>query len=261
MHHRLPDTYATERRTLQVVATHVIARRLHDATGRFGLRATPGGFGTPQFETSDTGRERLRLAGDRLVRERLDPTASTTSTPVDGVTLAELAAFAGVRLDHDDDVDDGDAERFSVGHDTPSLGDTDHPLTIGVETFRAIGDWFAVVAAALDAVAGSATDPRSTPSVAQIWPEHFDLAVDLAFDPNRADIRRANVGGSVGDGFEAEPYLYVGPWTDDRPGDPEFWNAPFGAVLRRTDLLASHDPAGSAAAFFDRGLTLLATAA
>lgn len=257
MYHRLPDTYPTERRTLQVVATHVIARRLHDATGRFGLRATPGGFGTPQFETSDAGRERLRLAGDRLVRERLDPTAATTSTAVDGATLAELAAFAGVRLTGGD----GDAEQFSVGHDTPSLGDIDRALTIGTDTFRAIGDWFTVVAVALDAVAGSVTDPRSNPSVAQIWPEHFDLAVDLAFDPHRADARRVNVGGSVGDGFEAEPYLYVGPWTDDRPGDPTFWNAPFGAVLRRTDLLASDDPAGAAAAFFDHGVTLLASAA
>lgn len=257
MHHRLPDTFPTERRLLQVVATHVIARRLHEATGRFGLRATPGGFGTPQFETSgpDARRERLRMAGDRLVRERFDPTASTTSRPIDGATPRELATFAGAHLPGDGN------DQFSVGHDTPSLGDPDRPLAIGPGTFRAIGEWFTLVAAALDAVAGAVTDRRSTPSVAQIWPEHFDLAFDLAFDPTTADTRRVNVGGAVGDGFEAEPYLYVGPWTDDRPGDPAFWNAPFGAVLRRADLLTSPDPAAAAAAFFTRGLTLLATAA
>lgn len=257
MHHRLPDTYPTERRLLQVVATHVIARRLHDATGRFGLRTTPGGFGTPQFETSgpDARRERLRVAGGRLVSERLDPSATTTSMPIDGSTLLELAAFAGVEFTGSGN------EEFSVGHDTPSLGDPDRPLTIGAETIRAIGDWFTLVATALDAAAGAVTDRRSTPSVAQIWPEHFDLAFDLAFDPTAADTRRVNVGGAVGDGFEAAPYLYVGPWTDDRPGDPAFWNAPFGAVLRRADLPASPDPAAAATAFFARGLTLLATAA
>ena len=32
---------------LQRIATHVLARARFAATGRFGLRATPGGFGTP----------------------------------------------------------------------------------------------------------------------------------------------------------------------------------------------------------------------
>ena len=42
---------------------------------------------------------------------------------------------------------------------------------------------------------------------------------------------RVNLGASPGDGFHAEPYLYVGPWGPHRPGAPGFWNAPFGAVL------------------------------
>lgn len=251
MHHRLTDTYPTERRSLQVVATHVLARRLHAATGRFGLRATPGGFGTPQFEETGSGREQLRVSRGHLVRERLDPHATTSTMPLDGATLRELATFAGVRLTGDASVE------FSVGHDTPSIGDIDRAVAISTETFRVIGDWFTIVAAALDAVAGSVTDNRSTPTVGQIWPEHFDLAFDLAFDPDRADTRRVNLGGAVGDGFEPEPYLYVGPWTGDRPGDPEFWNAPFGAVLRRTDLLDKDDPVSVASAFFQTGLALL----
>jgi hypothetical protein len=47
---------------------------------------------------------------------------------------------------------------------------------------------------------------------------------------------KVNLGGSPGDGFCAEPYLYVGPWTSDRPGDPAFWNAPFGAIARASAL-------------------------
>ncbi len=253
MPNRLPDTYPTERRALQVVTTHVVARRLHAATGRFGLRATPGGFGTPQFETPDVGRERLRVTGGRLVRERLDPTATTESMPIDGSTLLELAAFAGVELTG------ADADAFSVGHDTPALGDIDRRIGVGTETTRVIGDWFGIVAGALDAIVGTVTDARSTPTVAQLWPEHFDLAFDLAFDPDATDTRRVNVGGAVGDGFEPEPYLYVGPWTDDRPGDSDFWNAPFGAVLRRDDVFAGDDPTDVAAAFLERGLAMLST--
>jgi hypothetical protein len=45
-----------------------------------------------------------------------------------------------------------------------------------------------------------------------------------------------NLGGSPGDGFSDEPYLYVGPWTSDRPGDSEFWNAPFGAFRTWSQL-------------------------
>src|SRR5262245_13685954 len=35
------------------VGQQVLARGLYDATGRIGLRATPGGFGTPPFDTSE----------------------------------------------------------------------------------------------------------------------------------------------------------------------------------------------------------------
>lgn len=256
MHHDLPDTYPSERRELQVIATHLLARRLVSATGRFGLRPTPDGFGTPQFDSGepDRRRERVRISGGLLVVERLDPAATTTATLIDGASTRELATFVGVTLDAPDD-------GFDVGHDTPPIGDPDRRVAIGESTFRATADWFATVAAGLDVVAGSVTDPRSTPTVAQIWPEHFDLAFDLAFDPTRADTHRVNLGGAVGDDLHAEPYLYVGPWTGDRPGDPEFWNAPFGAVLPRAQVLTHEHPATAAAEFFRRGLDLLSTVA
>ena len=56
----------------------------------------------------------------------------------------------------------------------------------------------------------------------------------------------------------AEPYLYVAPWADDRPGDPGFWNAPYGAVITRSTLAADPDPGAAGTGFLLRGLDLLA---
>jgi len=72
------------------------------------------------------------------------------------------------------------------------------------------------------------------------------ISISLAIEAQATAERRVNLGGSPGDGSCDEPYLYVGPWTADRPGDPEFWNADFGAMRTRTQLAA--DPAGLVAA-------------
>ena len=85
--------------------------------------------------------------------------------------------------------------------------------------------------------------------MARVWPEHFDAALDVAARP---DVR-VNLGGSPGDSSIGEPYLYVGPWTADRPGEATFWNAPFGATRTRTELDAT-DLVGSATAFLLDGL-------
>ena len=76
----------------------------------------------------------------------------------------------------------------------------------------------------------------------QLWPEHFDVAIEAQATAER----RVNLGGSPGDAPGDEPYLYVGPWTADRPGDPDFWNAPYGAKRTLSELAA--DPAGIVAA-------------
>ena len=36
-----------------------------------------------------------------------------------------------------------------------------------------------------------------------LWPEHFDLAID---------VDEVNYGVSPGDGYHGAPYAYVGPW-------------------------------------------------
>jgi hypothetical protein len=66
-----------------------------------------------------------------------------------------------------------------------------------------------------------------------------------------------NLGASPGDAFSDEPYLYVGPWSDRRPGDESYWNAPFGATIARRDVLATSDPFATGVEFLGRGLELL----
>src|SRR5262245_26285224 len=103
----MASAYGTTRRALHRVACHVVARARHRATGRFGLRVTPGGFGTPAFGEDV---EVVRISGGLLVRERAGAGgASTAVAPLDGSTLADLAGLVGVDL----------REEFSAGPDTP----------------------------------------------------------------------------------------------------------------------------------------------
>ena len=75
-----------------------------------------------------------------------------------------------------------------------------------------------------------------TQSTVQLWPEHFDLGTSLDFGggDGDGDGDGVNLGFSAGDAFSEEPYAYVGPWGPERPGDSGFWNAPFGALVTRS---------------------------
>ena len=53
-------TNTTTREVLHRVAAHVLGRRRYQVSGRFGLRASPGGFATPAF---GDGPEVVRIAG------------------------------------------------------------------------------------------------------------------------------------------------------------------------------------------------------
>ncbi|MGH9262418.1 MAG: hypothetical protein ACRD08_21370, partial [Acidimicrobiales bacterium] len=87
----VPSTYAATRSSLHAVAEHVLAAALHRATGHIGLRATPGGFGTPRF-TEDGAERRVRVDGTDLV---VDDGAGSRRAPLR--TVGAAAAFAGVR--------------------------------------------------------------------------------------------------------------------------------------------------------------------
>lgn len=211
------QSFIGTRLMLHQVASHILARARHRATGRFGLRATPGGFGTPGFGEPPTV---LRLAGSQLIREVAKESASVA---VNGSTLGELAMFAGVDL----------AVPFSAGDDTPSPWDPDVHLELDEESTRIIADWYGLGWTVLDSVA--ATFPKGSPSVVQLWPEHFDAACD--FDVGNG--RRVTVGFSPGDNYEPGPYLYVGPWDRELLAADAYWSAPFGISLSRREVLTA----------------------
>ena len=227
---------ATDRGTrteLHRIAAHVLARRRYQVSGRFGLRASPGGIATPAF---GDGPETIRTAGATLVRE---VAGVATYLPMIGAKLRDLAVFAGADLDAD----------FSAGADTPPVGDVDDPLDLDVNQLAVIAGWYDLGWRVLDAVVAD-LPPAAEPATIQLWPEHFDAGTNVGL----ASGERVNLGFSPGDAYEAEPYAYVGPWSSDRRGDPKFWNAPFGAVLRRSVALESSEPAQMCADFLRTGL-------
>jgi hypothetical protein len=234
----VPDDLIATRQTLHRVAAHVLGRRRHAVTGRFGLRASPGGFATPAFGPDP---EIVRVAGASLVRE----TGKTVAyLPVAGSSLRSLAAFAGA---------DVEAE-FSVGAETPALGDVDEPLELPAGPAGVLAEWFALGWQVLDQVVAELSSSAAA-SVIQLWPEHFDAGTDVGVGVGSGP--RANLGASAGDSFCEEPYLYLGPWGPDRPGPADFWNASFGAILTRHELLYAPDGVAAGVAFLRTGLGYL----
>jgi hypothetical protein len=235
----LPRNFVATRETVHRVATHVLARRRHAISGKFGLRATPGGIGTPAFGPEH---EVVRITGVLLVRERTGEVSRAASLDLSSATLADAAALVDVDL----------SAGFEVGHATPELKDPGAPLAIDAEAANALAEWLRYAWAVLDA-ALAALGPDADPSVIQLWPEHFDAAFDVAVAPQR----RTHLGASPGDAPFAHPYLYVGPWGAERPGDASYWNAPFGAVLSHDELRAHDNPVATGARFLLRGVDLL----
>ncbi len=224
--------------SLHTIAAHILARRRFVVSGRFGLRAAPGGITTPAFGGDP---ETVRISGVTLVRE---VGGSTTRAPINGSTLRQLAGFVDV-----------DVERpFSCGDDTPPVGPLDTPFDLSPAIVTEIADWFALAWRVLDAVLGAVPDQSEVATI-QLWPEHFDAATTVTL-PSKGPV---NLGFSPGDSFESEPYLYVGPWGTERPGDPAFWNVPLGAMRRRSEILAMVDPTESCRQFLAEGLRLVAS--
>jgi hypothetical protein len=228
----LPDQYVETREALQRLAVYVLSPARKAVTGRIGLQSTPGGFGTPLFGAD----EQLRVEGLSLVRRR------GRETDVTGITsLAAAAAFAGVTLSDDP----------GVGSDLPGLGDPESALTVAPAAVDAIADWYGFSTDALETFRAELNAAGRECSKVQLWPEHFDLG---------CNVEGVNFGCSPGDGYSAEPYVYVGPWnTDGLEG--EFWNAPFGAVLPFKEILASKNQPEATLAFLRRGADLAFTRA
>jgi hypothetical protein len=229
---------APTRATLHRIAAHVLGRARFVASGHFGLRAAPGGIATPPFGDDP---DVLRISGTDLMRE---VGGACTWTPIPGSTLRKLGEFASVDLD----------ASFSVGVDTPPLGDVDQVLEVSADSARTISDWFALCWQVLDSVIQS-LPAGVTADTIQLWPENFDASTTIA--PPSSE--KVNLGFSPGDSFESGPYVYVGPWSAARPGDPGFWNAPFGAFRRRSELVGRPDPTSACREFLETGLDLVSS--
>lgn len=223
----LPTSFASTRESLRALACYVISPARKARTGRIGLRPTGDGFGTPPFEDGS----RLRVSGDQLVQ---DPKGAVTIS-----TLPAAAAFVGVELSADP----------GVGHDLPPY-EPGGTLVVDRDASLVLGTWYAFSQQVLDELRNAWS--AGTIGEAQLWPEHFDLAVTIEL----AEAAKVNVGFSPGDSFSSEPYAYVGPHHTEGLLGP-FWNAPFGAYLPYGPLRAAEDSAALALGFVMEGLTAL----
>lgn len=232
-HRRLgaaPPSLASTRVALHRLAAYVIAPLRYAHNGRFGLRFTLGGFGTPFFGDD----RQIRVVGDRLVDQRGDQSRVSPIT-----TLAAAAEFLETEIDPE----------TAVEHDSPPLGDVLAPLGVDLDAAAFLGDWFGMAFAALERLRHDADS--TDPSRPQLWPGHFDPAIEAGDEDHRA-----SYGASPGDAGIGEPYLYVSLWWPDRigvdPSDP-VWDAPgfTGAVLRLSDF-PTGDPVDVAADFYRR---------
>jgi hypothetical protein len=225
----LPVLVAT-REALRSVACYVVAPARRAETGRIGLRPADGGFGTPPFADGTS----VRVLGDELIRRDGDRALLTT--------LADAARFVGVTLTADP----------GVGHDLPELT-PEADLDVDRDASRSLGRWWAFGQQVLDRVTD---DARLEVTEAQLWTEHFDLAVVVGI-PNADDEPvRANVGVSPGDAGDPEPYLYVGPHDLTGLTGP-YWNRPWGAAITCTELATAAEPLAAATDFVQQGLSRL----
>ena len=231
----VPGHYPVRRDDLHRLAYGVVSNTRKATNGKFGLRWTMGGFGTPFFG-NDT---QVRVEGRLLVVQHGGKVDAETIT-----TLAAAAEFLGVEATSD-----------QAEHDTVALGDLDRPLTVDEELVAFISDWFGMATAALEEL--RCTPGAPDPSRVQLWPGHFDVAVEIG-DAESERITRATYGASPGDAAHPEPYLYVGPWGPIDHGDP-FWNddAFTGASLPYAAIEGDPNPCGVALGFYRQALNRL----
>jgi len=220
-YHRLaapPASLVQTRLALHRLAERLISPARRKANGKIGLRYTRGGFGAPFF-LDDV---QIRVAGAELIvlrdgRERRAPITTLTAA-----------------ADH-------------IGRDAlPDEVELDGtPLDVDPAACAFLGEWYGFAASVLEelrAEAGEAADP----SRVQLWPEHFDLAVELGHEDAGT---RAAYGLSPGDELHPQPYVYVAPWVAPPPG--ELWQATAfsGAELPYAELLGAEDQRGVALEF------------
>jgi len=218
------------RNAWHVLAEQVLAPARHRVNGKIGLRYTRGGFGTPYFGRD----EQVRVTDDGLVVVR---GGELTIHPISsaGGVAEELGFEPGAPSD--------------VYTPTTTL-DAEAPLEIDPASARMLGDWFGFGESVLEALR-AAVPASDEPARVQLWPEHFDLSVDLGAEANG---RRGTYGASPGDAAHDEPYLYVTPWSEPKG---EFWNEGSYASFPFTELVAAPDQRERASEFFAEARAVL----
>ncbi len=224
---RPSDLTALERTRVSwhTLAEHVVAPARHHANGKIGLRYTRGGFGTPFFGAA----EQVRVSESGLV------VIHGSDLSLHPLTTVRAAAEAvGIEPGAPTDVYTPTTP-LEPGATLP----TDAPAA------RFLGDWFGFAASVLEELRAS-VPASEAPARVQLWPEHFDLSVDLG---DEAGGRRGTYGASPGDAEHPLPYVYVTPWAEQ---SGSFWNEGSFASLG-FDAFADHpDQRAATLEFFAR---------
>jgi hypothetical protein len=214
-----PAGLPATRVALHRLAEQVVSPARRHSNGKIGLRYTRGGFGTPFFGDDDV---QVRVVGTELVVEERGVERRAQIS-----TLDAAAEFVGrSRLPDDVSLDSA-------------------PLQIDLAASAFLGEWYGFAVSVLEELrceAGDGVDP----SRVQLWPEHFDLAVELGL---QAEDARAAYGLSPGDDQHDEPYVYVAPWV--APPASELWQAAgfAGAEMSYAELVAADDQRGAVLEF------------
>jgi hypothetical protein len=234
----LPAGFASTRCAMHLLAFYVVSPARRAVNGRSGLRWTAGGFGTPYFGDD----VQVRVEGTNLVVQ----------------TRAEIRHVAITTLWHAGDLVGRQPDPADkAGFDVPDLPDLDARLFLDDEAVAFLDAWFGFSTSVLEQLRVDAAP--FDPSRVQLWPEHFDMALEAG---NGAGGRRATFGCSPGDEHHPEPYAYVSAWQPVDRAEP-FWNddAFEGASLSLTALAGAPDQRAAALDFLRRGLALLTAAA
>ncbi len=216
----IPERYDQTREALHQIAFFALGPARYQAEERMGLRASPGGFGTPPFEGKVA-----RVEGGSLVFEQGGNIATQTITSV-----RAAAEFFGV---------DYQVDWYRDFHDPLQPMDPDQQLVVDDDAARAMGHWFEFGTQVLERLR-SRGSPEDDISEIQLWPEHFDVATEMG---SQEKGQRASYGASPGDPTHAAPYIYVAAWEEVDRSNP-YWNSSSfnGASLGHDRLADSDDP-------------------
>jgi hypothetical protein len=140
-----------------------------------------------------------------------------------------------------------------LGSDAPELPPLDAPLALDATAVGFLDAWYGFAASVLEQLRVDAAGHE--PSMVQLWPEHFDIAIEAGHE---AEGRRAGYGCSPGDAAHDAPYVYVSAWQPVDRADA-FWNDRTfnGASLSLGDLATAEDQRARALSFFHEGFARL----